>query len=213
VVAVGLSTAEGHYAGFGRSSMAQEESLLTPEGSGRNTPCELSWAFRAQFNPAGLNVYASGNGSPVAGVTRGGGAGKIAVWHGDDPAVELSADRSGNARVLSYGANGKFRSAMRGEVGIRVYDDAEKSVVSMFNRSGRGVVGVRNSNGKAILASLTASGGGNGLWQLNDASGTPVVEAGVNNGRGTVRAGPRMRCMPRPSSLVLPDCILGRAGQ
>ena len=34
------------------------------------------------------------------------------------------------------------------------------------------------SNGQSIISSLTVSPGGNGMWQLNDATGKPVIEAG-----------------------------------
>jgi hypothetical protein len=275
---------------------------VTPTGHGRVLVRDADAKTSAVLNEAGLNVYNSEE-IRVAGVTRGiDGHGRVVVWHSDDrAAAQLSADKEGNGRILSYGANGKIRIDLNGDGGaVTVMDDAEKGVVSMVNRDGQGVVGVKASvnskltaeltvdsggggilhmkgrdgktaiglyatrriialgnsegatvaemavhpsgyglfqiwaggkmplallgksadtfggilqisNGQSVTSSLTVSAGGNGMWQLNNAAGTTVVEAGVNGPLGTVRVGPLMRCIPRPSSLVLPDCILGRA--
>lgn len=267
-------------------------------GSGRISNLDASGNTVAQFNSVGLNVYDTG-GDPVAGVTRGSGLGRVAVWRGPGKtAVEITSDVQGNGRLSSY-VNGKLRAAIRSE-GFGVFDESGRSVVSIINRNGRGVVGVNASvnstlttemtvdsggggvfhmkapdgkiaiglyaarrlialgnsqgatvaemtvhpagyglfqvwgggkmplavlgksadhfggivqisNGNSIISSLTVSPGGNGMWQLNDAAGKTVIEAGVTGRLGTVRVGPLMRCIPRPSSLVLPDCLLGRA--
>jgi len=59
----------------------------------------------------------------------------------------------------------------------------------------------------------SADGSGDGYLQINDASGTPMLEAGVqDNGLGTVRAGPQFECIHRLSGGIqrLPDCIRGK---
>jgi hypothetical protein len=74
---------------------------------------------------------------------------------------------------------------------------------------------VYNSAGGHIAA-IAASRGNSGIFQLFSAGGSTSVEAGtLDDGTGTVRAGPLYRCaaapaMPTLSAAGLPDCIKGR---
>ena len=72
---------------------------------------------------------------------------------------------------------------------------------------------VQISNTKGPVASLTIRPSGAGHFQLANAEGTPTVEAGtLQNGLGTVRAGPTYKCVPAQAGMGLgvPDCIIGQ---
>lgn len=280
--------------------------LVDPDGYGRITNFDAAGKVVAQFNSAGLNVYgADGEANAVAGVTRGNGQGRVAVWRKGNVAAELTADAQGNGRAMTNFADGKESAGMGSMrpnlTGLAVFHN-QANVVSIVSRSGRGVIGVARdgatnliaemtvdssgggvlhmkgpegkvavglygrtrtialgngegktvaemtvhprgsglfqiwdggntplalmgksadrgagivqiSNGRAIISSLTADGSGDGYLQINDASGTPMLEAGVqDNGLGTIRAGPQFECIHRMTQGIqrLPDCIRGK---
>ena len=96
---------------------------------------------------------------------------------------------------------------------FQVWGDG-KLPLALLGKSVEGTGGILQvSNGSAVVTSITASSARNGYWQLNDASGAPKVEAGVqDNGLGSVRAGPKFECIHRVSGVIdrLPDCIRGK---
>ena len=70
------------------------------------------------------------------------------------------------------------------------------------------------SNGKVPVTSLYASEDGSGRWQVNDQSGSPVIEAGASTrGTGVIRTGPKFICGPGPGGPMmpapLPSCMVG----
>jgi len=113
-------------------------------------------------------------------------------------AAEIAVDASGGGIFQVWG-EGKVPLAVMGRS-----KDAPGGIVQV-------------SNGKVPTSSLTVSDAGNGYWQLNDAAGEPMVEAGVTQDkRGLVRAGPMVECIVQRSTMGLirmPDCIRGRSGQ
>jgi hypothetical protein len=212
------------------------ELSVDEEGNGRVASYGKNGKTRAAMHGAdGLGVY-DDNENVVANVVSRSGRGVVGVGNGIAKRLiaELVADSTGGSLLHMKGPDGKtvigLYSSRRT---IALGNSSGKTVAEMtvhpsgyglfqvwgggnmplalLGRSvdGRGGI-VQISNGTTVTSSFTVSPDGNGYWQLNDASGTPVVEAGLNSGLGTVRAGPNVRCTPRPSSLVLPDCILGR---
>jgi hypothetical protein len=141
--------------------------IMTYDGAGQ---------ISAMLNEAGLNVHDPA-GKLVAGVTRGrDGLGRVVVFHNEtQTATELTSDAKGNGRVVSYSAAGKMRSAMFGETGVKVFDDAEMDVVSLLNRNSRGVVGVKNGSVTTHLAELTVDSLGGGLLHMKAANGLTAI--------------------------------------
>jgi hypothetical protein len=64
-------------------------------------------------------------------------------------------------------------------------------------------------SGKVAVANIRPGKAGGGYMQLLDAGGTTMVEAGVGDGVGVVRAGPRFKCGSNYMGLKIPDCIVG----
>jgi hypothetical protein len=151
----------------------------------------------------------------AAGVAIGGGKGG-GIVRVTDAAGKPAAGIIGSKRaIVVLNASGKTVSEMMvGETGrgfFQVWGSgaAPIAVLGHAPESEGGIVQV--SNGKVPVASLYASDGGAGRWQLADGGGTPVVEAGaLGSGRGTVRVGPGFKCVPITMSLRVPDCLVGR---
>jgi hypothetical protein len=151
----------------------------------------------------------------AAGVAIGGGKGG-GVVRVTDAAGKPAAGIIGSKRaIVVVNASGKVVSEMVvNETGggfFQVWGGgaAPIAVLGRSPESEGGIIQV--SNGKVPVASLFANEGGAGQWQLTDAAGTPVVEAGsMESGRGTVRVGPGFKCVPITMSLRVPDCIIGR---
>ena len=124
----------------------------------------------------GIVRVADGAGKPAAGIIGSSRAVVVANPAGKTVA-EMTAKTSGEGLV----------QVLTGDTPIAVLAQAE---------SGGGIVQV--TNGRVRLEPLASDAGAGGL-QLNDGSGTPVVEAGViATGRGVVRAGPKSHSAVRP---------------
>jgi hypothetical protein len=150
--------------------------MLVPGNHGRIETYDGAGHLSAMLNEAGLNVHDPA-GKLVAGVTRGrDGLGRVAVLHNEtQTATELTKDAKGNGRVVSYSAAGKIRSALFGETGVKVFDDAEMDVVSILNRNSRGVVGVKNGSVTTHLAELTVDSLGGGLLLMKASNGLTSI--------------------------------------
>jgi hypothetical protein len=151
------------------------------------------------------------------------GAGQVRVT---DKSGKPAAGIMGDTRsVVTVGSAGKVAAEMlTSEAGgglFQAWGAGSAPLAVLGQGTGKGGV-VQISNGQTTVSTLTASDAGNGRLQLNDASGTPVVEAGVlGSGRGMVRAGPRYRCGPGggagvpaaalgiAAKALMPDCIVG----
>ena len=150
--------------------------MAGPGKHGRIETYDGAGHLSAVLNEAGLNVHDPA-GKLVAGVTRGlDGLGRVVVFHKQNQtAAELTQDELGNGRVVSYSAAGKIRSALFGGLGVEVFDDAEKSVVSILNRGSRGVVGVRNGSASKLIAELTVDSMGGGLLHMKASNGLTTI--------------------------------------
>ena len=106
--------------------------------------------------------------------------------------------------AVDAGGGGVFQVWGEGKVPL--------AVVGKSKESTGGILQV--SNGRVPVSSITASDAGNGFWQLNDASGEPMVQAGVTSEkRGLVMTGPLLECTAQKSIMGytrVPDCIKGR---
>ena len=150
--------------------------MVGPGKHGRIETYDGAGHLSAVLNEVGLNVHDPA-GNRVAGVTRGlDGLGRVVIFHKQNQtAAELTQDEKGNGRVASYSAAGKVRSALYGELGVEVFDDEEKSVVSILNRSSRGVVGVRNGSASRLIAELTVDSMGGGLLHMKASNGLTTI--------------------------------------
>jgi hypothetical protein len=149
----------------------------------------------------GVLHVSDGSGKPAAGIL--GNQRAVVVTNSTGKVV---------AEMLASGtADGLFQAWGEGKMPIAVLGRAPGSAGGI----------VQISNGQVPVSSILASESGAGRWQLNDASGTPMVEAGVTTaGKGMVRAGPTYRCGsnlglaaaalgPVANAMAQPDCIIG----
>lgn len=148
-----------------------------------------------EVTPAGegeVDVYGSASDIPAAALRSKGGTGLVAVTNASgETASELSV-AGGHGQVVVWHPGGQKPAA----------------IMRRSSEYNGGIVQVGNPT--TSVASLMVGALGEGFMQLTDASGTPMVAAGVtNDGRGRVDAGPANRCAPGGMGLTIPDCILG----
>ena len=141
-------------------------------------------------------------------------AGKPAAGILGDKRAVVVANSSGKvvAEMLAGSASeGLFQAWGDGKIPVAVLGEAPGKASGI----------VQISNGNTVVSSMLAGESGAGRLQLNDASGTPMVEAGVTTaGKGLVRVGPKYRCGsntgvalgalgPVANAMLPPDCIVG----
>lgn len=127
------------------------------------------------------------------------GAGFLGLDLREDEKLRLTAGRiegkSYSLQIKEPGGKlvaGIGQAVKTGTGAVSVFDKNGNGGVTMYvlPSSNGGIVEVSNANGIGV-ASLSASGAGNGQLQLTNASGQTMVEAGVTvDGIGVVRAGP-----------------------
>lgn len=116
-----------------------------------------------------------------------GGDGKIAAAMGEA--------KTGGGVVSVRDPAGRPRADLFGQGGVAVYNTSGKEVVTL---------NLKGDNTESGLLQLR------GIFQLFDAAGQTMVEAGTSpNGVGVVRVGPGAKCVPQ-GDLRVPDCIMGR---
>lgn len=152
-----------------------------------------------------------------------GNAGKITVMNSAGNLVASMMGGQAGGGIVAVANSSSMPLAQ-----MSVSDDG-RGLVQVFKKTGvspiavlteaverpGGLLQISNANGP--VASVTVGQGGGGYWQLTNAAGLPTVEAGtMENGWGSVRAGPTYKCHPAqlssPIPLVaigLPDCIVG----
>jgi hypothetical protein len=139
--------------------------------------------------------------------------------------TDQSINNDSSARVsIGRGTSDNFSLIFRNAAGQQISligETAERyGVVAAYDKSGSvravvhgqdGVSLYNNSAAHAATLGLGAQGGGH--LRLNNPSGVGVVEAGtLDDGTGTVRAGPQFKCAPA-GQFGLPDCLKGRKGK
>ena len=105
---------------------------------------------------------------------------------GKGAAVAMLAG-AGGGQLTVAGADGKVTADLASKTGLNIYNDSAAAVVEISGHTGSGR-----------------------LW-LGNLSGTGIVEAGmIPDGRGVIRAGPRMGGPLGEGQLALPFAIMGR---
>jgi hypothetical protein len=137
--------------------------------------------------------------APIGHVHIGRGSGSnYGMWvrgNNDEIAASVSEAKSGGGLVSVRDLAGKPRAELFGPAGLSVYNPSGKEVVGL---------GLKSSNLDAGILELR------GVFQIFDAAGETMVEAGTSpGGVGVVRVGPGTKCVPL-ANLRVPDCIMGR---
>ena len=191
-----------------RVGMASEGTLQISDATGRDI---LVVAAEVGGDSAGVQI----GGGKSGGVVRvADAAGKPAAGILGDKRAVVVANSSGKvvAEMLAGSASeGLFQAWGDGKIPVAVLGEAPGKASGI----------VQISNGNTVVSSMLAGESGAGRLQLNDASGTPMVEAGVTTaGKGLVRVGPKYRCGsntgvalgalgPVANAMLPPDCIVG----
>jgi hypothetical protein len=194
---------------------------------------------RVHADGSGTLVLSDANGKGVLRVAENPapsdarGSAQVVISGGADGGAVRVANKTGKVvvgmlgGVRGAGAVVVANPAGQGVAEMSVSDDG-RGLLQIFGRAGRpvavltqavetpgGLLQISNQNGP--VTSITVGANGGGYWQLNDAAGTPTVEAGtLPSGVGAVRTGPRYKCFPAQAAtpviaLGLPDCIMGSA--
>ena len=124
--------------------------------------------------------------------------------------VEMGPNNSNAAGLGLFDASNTLRGSM-------IADDTDSRLSLRTGKTGGAILRGDSIGGRMTLFNNSESGvvdlavgpGGSGSFQLGDSAGASVVEAGVVNGRGIVRAGPRYGG-PLGGGLMLPYAIMGR---
>jgi hypothetical protein len=126
-----------------------------------------------------------------------GAADNFAVWiRGRDGkfAAAMGEGKAGGGLVTVADASGRKRADLFGQGGLTIFSPTGKEVVSLDLKAGNTEAGTLELRG---------------LFQLFDAAGETMVEAGTSPaGVGVVRVGPGAKCVPF-ANLRVPDCIMG----
>lgn len=147
---------------------------VNQEGNGRVATMDNNERVAGLLGEHGVVVFNT-EGKQVAGITRGAGMGRVAVWHDGTLSVELTATSAGHGRVKSFDASGKLRAAMYGDMGVGVFDDAENNVAVMLHRKGAGVIGVSRTTADKLVAELSADSAGGSQLLLKASNGMPSI--------------------------------------
>jgi len=128
-----------------------------------------------------------------------GGESNYGMWvrgEGGKIAAAIGAGKTGGGVVSVRDPAGRPRADLFGQGGVAIYNTSGKEVVTL---------NLRDDNTESGLLQLR------GLFQLFDAAGRTMVEAGTSpKGVGVVRVGPSAKCVPQ-GDLRVPDCIMGRS--
>jgi hypothetical protein len=150
------------------------------------------------------------------------GAGHLAVMNSKDLIVANvtgNGTANGGAVVVGNGSGKGVANLTAGGDGaglVQVFQPGAGAVAVMTQDKGGGLLQIKNGSGAPVASFKASDSDGDGYWQLNDAGGNPMIEAGTDGeGRGTVRAGPFFTCTPAMGTALvgiamLPDCIRGR---
>lgn len=184
----------------------------------------------------GLNVLNQDR-KPLITLVNASNRGRLTLRYNDLTPVELTSDTSGGGSLRLRSPDGKTAIgllatrrtvALGNSSGTTVAEmtvhpgghglfqvwDGGRLPLALLGKSVERSAGILQiSNGTTVINSMTADGSGDGYWQLNNSSGIPMLEAGVqDNGLGTIRAGPQFECIHKMSQGIqrLPDCIRGK---
>lgn len=168
----------------------------------------------------GLSVSQKGKTRATLGLSTG--AGHLALINTKDlivANVTANGAANGGAVVVGNGSGKGVANMTAGADGaglVQVFQPGAGSVVVLTQDKAGGLLQIKNGSGTPVSSLKASNSDGDGYWQLNDAAGNPMVEAGTDGGgRGTVRAGPYFTCSPAMGTAIvgvamLADCIRGR---
>ena len=142
---------------------------------------------------------------------------RILIKEKDHDRVDLGRRKNGRYGLQVFGASNKLVSYLgqsEAGSGLLLIADAngtEKAEMFVRKQDGAGRIHVTNAAG-AIVGIMQASGSENeSPFQLSDAAGTAMVEAGViKTGAGVVRAGPEFRNFGVGLLGIVPSMIMGK---
>lgn len=200
----------GDELGRPRTALIGDEGLLLRNNDWKEV---ANIGFDPANNQAGwLRVMSVGAAKPIftvtdagEGTTTGrvhvgrGGESNYGMWvRGNDGkiAAAIGEAKTGGGVVSVRDPSGRPRADLFGQGGVALYNTSGKEVVTL---------NLRSDNTESGLLQLR------GLFQLFDAAGQTMVEAGTSpKGVGVVRVGPMAKCVPQ-GDLRVPDCIMGRS--
>lgn len=202
VAQIGLDDGNGYIATMDPREFAEVEMGVSEKGEPR------------------LVVNQKGKARATLGLSTG--AGHLALMNSKDLIVANvtgNGTANGGAVVVGNGSGKGVANLTAGADGaglVQVFQPGAGAVAVMTQDKGGGLVQIKNGSGTPVGSFKASESDGDGYWQLNDASGNPMIEAGTDGeGRGTVRAGPYFTCTPAMGTALvgiamLPDCIRGR---
>jgi hypothetical protein len=165
---------------------------ISSDGNGRVTTSDSQGRLAAVMSEVGMNVHNT-EGKIVAGITRGGGRGRIGIWHNDKWVAELTADEAGHGVVKTYSPSGNTpvvtlgADPQRHSAGALTLMTASGNVIAAMRGNpdgGTGTISVMNSAGKAV-AGLTAGSASGGAVVVTNAGGVALAQMSVSDdGRG-----------------------------
>lgn len=148
--------------------------------------------FRVGANPRSMTLlFPSGNEAALASALPGGGFFKALADGSASDVLQTVVGVDGKAALVAVRQGRKPRGVLA------------------IGEDGKAALTVSNENDVQILA-ITQGHSGGGLLQLDDATGTPTVEAGTDAvGRGEVHVGPGpFACVS--GGIAAPTCLKGR---
>jgi hypothetical protein len=174
-------------------------------------------AIRA-IDGGGFFWAGSADGKLAASVGASGTRAGVRITEGDVRRIELGKHESGtySLKVPSLNASGKaivgIGQSKAGTGALIVADVTGRVKASMTVGDGKGMIGVSNDRGAAVL-SLTEGATGGGLLAIGDAKSEPMVKMGASQDRyGVVLAGPGAGFPLVPRSGLPGSYFLGCAG-
>jgi hypothetical protein len=168
-------------------------------------------------NSGGMLQTQSINGDREATISAQGNLARILIKEHDKDRIDLGRRKNGRYGLQVFGASDKMVSYLgQSEVGsgLLVISDAngvEKAAMYVRKQDGAGRVHVMNPAG-AVVGVMQASGSeGESPFQLSNASGAAMVEAGlIATGAGVVRAGPEFRNFGVGMLGLVPSMVMGK---
>jgi hypothetical protein len=139
----------------------------------------------------------------------------VVVQEKERDRIDLGRSKEARYSLRVFGPGSKMVAGIgqsEAGSGLALVNDTNESRSVMMNIL-KGVAGqVTIANSKGTDVAFLSSGGGAGLLQLTDGSGTPMVEAGVTKDRlGVVRTGPGMYHSGVGILGLVPSFIIGKA--
>ena len=206
-------------------------------GGGLAMVADKKGSPRAALSGKGAVSIRNEAGNEIANLYQTNGHGRLTIWEGDNAVAQLASDETKGGYLRITDGAGQVAAAILGQKRVfgiansqgqtvadikvgptgaglfQAWAPGGKIALALIGRAPDNEGGiVQVSNGKSAIMSMMASSSGSGFWQLNDAGGTPMIEAGVTtDGLGMIRAGPLYKCNVTVGMVKRqPDCILGR---